>query len=479
MKEKIKKTIGLMLVSILALIPLTPHLEAASASMSVKSSKSTVVVGSTFTVTITVSSSSELGSWKFTPLYDSSKLKLMSGDERVADVVRQRNIKSKSYTYTFKAIAKGSSTINLGAAEVLNYDEETLTVKTGSVRITSITQAELEASYSKNNNLSSIGVEGYTLNESFNKDTTEYTVTVPSNVEKINLTGKVEDSKASVSGLGEFDVSEGENKFDVVVTAENGSQKTYTVKVNVEDSNPIIVDIDGKSYKVVKRASALTAPSTYESTTQVINGVEVPAFISNITSYVLVGLKSDEGTTNLYIYNEENNSYTLYKEIKTEGILIFPKKAKVVPDYYKKTTITINEETVEAYLYDGVEDYYLIYGVNIENNEECFYQYDVKNNTIARYNDKIINELTKKNENFMLIIIILGVETILLLIILIGMMIRKNKKKNIKQKNEKETINKIEENKKQKETKQNVFEKNTKTLEPNKNKTNESKVDKQ
>ena len=467
MKKNIIKLFIMLLFSLTFLTGI-PSLQAASAKLTIKSNKSTVVVGSEFTVTVTVSSSQSLGAWEWIIKYDTSKLKLTSGEAHVAQYTEGSNIKSKSYTYKFKALASGTSTIGFSSADILAFNEEEMSVALGSLKIKAQTQAEIEASYSKNNNLSSLGVEGYKLNEEFNKDTTEYTVSVPSNVEKITLTGSVEDKTASVNGLGEFEVSEGENKFDVTVTAENGSSKTYTVKVNVEDANPIEVEIDGEKYRVVKRASALTAPSTYEPTTQMINGVEVPAFKSNITNYILVGLKKEDGTTGLYIYNEENNTYTLYKEIKTEGIVIFPKKAPVVPDYYKITKITINETEVEAYQYDGVTDYYLVYGINIENNEECFYQYDVKNNTITRYNDKIINELTKKNENFMLIIIILGIETILLIIILLIIIMKKNKSKKTKKlsfdeldNNKIDKKSKIEEKKSKEET-QNKEEK-TKT----------------
>lgn len=441
MKKGLTKILCILLTSIL-LISNTPKLKAASGNISVRSNKTTAVIGSEISVSIVVSSSVTIGSWQFTISYDSSKLKLTSGDPSVVEVSDGTSKSSKTYTYKFKVIARGTSTVTVKSYGALAWDTSTLSMTAGSTRITGITQAELEASYSKNNNLSSLGVTGYELTPGFNKDTTEYTVNVPSDVEKITLTGAVEDKKASINGLGEFDVSEGENKFDVTVTAENGSQKTYTVKINVQDANPIEVTIDGLKYTVVKRVSALTAPNTFEPTTVSIDGIEVPAFISNITGYTLVGLKSDEGTPNLYIYDAEHNTYTLYTEIKTEGLVIFPKIAKLAPKYYKKTKVTINETEVEAFQYDGVKDYYLIYGVNIETGSEGFYQYDMVNNTITRYNDKIINELTKKNENFLMIIIILGVETLVLLLIFIITLTRKGKNK----KNKKVTFKDFEKN---------------------------------
>lgn len=432
MKKGINKLFTfIILIGTLFIINL-PKLDAASGTMSVSSSKSTVVIGSEFTVTVRLSSSTAFGSWQFNLQYDSSKLKYVGGDSLsvVGYTSSTSGDKSKTYTYKFKAIAKGTSTISLAATSMATYKEvEHMQVNTKSTKVTAITQAELEASYSKNNNLSSLGVEGYTLNEEFNKDTLEYTVTVPSDIEKITLTGAAEDKKASINGLGEFEVSEGENKFEVVVTAENGSTKTYTVKVNVEDKNPIEVTIDGKKYTVVKRASTLTAPATFEPATERINDIEVPAFKSKITGYTLIGLKGEDGTQSLYIYDAEYNKYTLYTELKTEGMLLFPKTAPTSPKYYKQTKVTINGTEVDAYQYDGVKDYYLVYGVNIETGTEGFYQYDMVNNTITRYNDKIINELTKKNENFLMIIIILGVETIVIIMILLITLTRKRKDK--------------------------------------------------
>jgi hypothetical protein len=56
------------------------NVKAASATISVSSSTSKVVVGNTFTVTIKISSSTSLGSWEFTPSYNTKLFKLTSGE---------------------------------------------------------------------------------------------------------------------------------------------------------------------------------------------------------------------------------------------------------------------------------------------------------------------------------------------------------------------------------------------------------------
>lgn len=436
-----KKKISVILFGLILTFTSIIRVNAASASISVSTNKSSLVVGNTVNATVTIYSSGGIGSWEYTISYDTSKLKLISGDVSVADVAPSSGVTSKSYNYTFKAIASGSASIGVKSYGVVNWDVEDLSTSASSKTVSIITEQELVASYSKDNNLSSIEVEGYSLDKTFDKDTLEYTVTVPSDTLKINLTATLSDSKASLSGIGEFDVSEGDNKFDIIVTAENGNTKTYSVTIKVEDTNPITTIINNKKYTVVKRKSNLTAPNTYEETTITINDTEVPAFISNITNFTLVGLKDEEGNISLFLYDKENNKYSIYKEIKTTGIVIYPMEPSKIPSGYKKVTISINDEEVTAYKSTS-DEFYLLYGINIENNKKDFYEYDKVNNTMSRYNGTIIEELTKRNENYMMIILVLGVETIVLVMILLITLINNRRRKKRIMKKRKENMKK-------------------------------------
>lgn len=82
--------------------------------------------------------------------------------------------------------------------------------------------------YSGNNYLSSLSISGAAIN--FNKDTHVYTVNI--DAPQVTISGAVEDSRASVAGLGTKNLREGKNTFSIVVTAQNGGQRTYTIYVN-------------------------------------------------------------------------------------------------------------------------------------------------------------------------------------------------------------------------------------------------------
>ena len=438
--KRIKKIFGIIL---LALIIVTPkELNAASGTVSVSSSKTSAVVGSEINITVRLSSNASLGSWEYTLSYDSSKLKLISGTTNVVGYAPNSSTKSQSYSYKFKVISRGTSTVSVKSYDALAFDESKLALTINSVKITAITQAELEASYSKNNNLSSLGVEGFSLNEPFNKETLSYTASVPSTTEKINITGSVEDSKSSVSGLGEKEVTEGENKFEIKVTAQNGGVKTYTLVVNVEDKNPIEVLINNQKYTIIKRVSALTIPETYEASTTNIEGIDVPSFTSTITNFTLVGLKNENGEAALYIYKD--GKYTKYTEIKTSGIVLFPINSDKEIKGFTKEEIEINGNKVKAYKYKDNNEFYILYGVNIETGKEELYYYDAINNALAKYNENILNDLNKKIDNYLLIIIVLASETLVLVLILLISSVKKNKRKKKNKKVEVDEIKTLE-----------------------------------
>ena len=83
---------------------------------------------------------------------------------------------------------------------------------------------------SSNNYLSSLEVEGYTLSPKFDKQTLNYTI---EDTEKDTITIKAEtdDSRAKTSGTGAIKLNNGENNIRIDVTAENGTVRTYFVKI--------------------------------------------------------------------------------------------------------------------------------------------------------------------------------------------------------------------------------------------------------
>lgn len=394
-----------------------------AASIKVSANKTNVVVGSTVTVTVKVNGGA---GWEYDLSYDSSVFSC-SGSTHVLGGTLAGN---SSVSFTLKAIKSGSSNISVKNYSVLDDASNSLGVSPNAITVTAKTQAEIEASYSTNADLSNLTVEGYELSPEFAKNTLEYELTVPNDVEKVNVVANKADGSASVKGAGEIELSEGSNKVEVVVTAQKGNTKTYVLNITRQELNPIYVTVDGKQYSIVRKADSLDIPSYYNSSTVVINGEEVPCFESEITGYTLVGLKDEEGNISLYIYNSDG-TYTLYKQFATDGITFIALDTDEVLKGYESVEIMINDESVKCLKYiAGEADYVVVYGMNAKTGEKGWYQYDLREGTFQRYQTNLIVSLQDDVKDYLLLVICFATGLGLSILAIITLMIMNGKKKN-------------------------------------------------
>lgn len=180
-------------------------------------------------------------------------------------------------TFNFKAIKSGSSNIKLKDL-VLGKDGISLDV-TNNASI-DVTISEDESNDNNNNNnsssssspvvyfgeeessnssepvvsfienkiyysdyLSLLEIKGYDID--FNKYILEYSITVDSDVDSLDITALAEDRNASVRIYGNSNFKEGENIVKVIVTAQDGSERTYIIKVNkLADDSIEKIDVD-------------------------------------------------------------------------------------------------------------------------------------------------------------------------------------------------------------------------------------------
>lgn len=421
-----KKIFGLITVFV-SLFAFSTGVKAANANISVTSNKSRVIVGETVTVTVKISSNDALGAWSFDVVPSSNLTLIESSFNNQLYIVDYGNgsTKSKTYTFKFKAKSSGTGSVAVKNSNVRGWDELLMTTTNGSTSFKMMTKAELEASYSKNNNLKSLSVEGYDITPEFNKDTLEYSLELENGIESITVNATKEDSTASISGTGEIALSEGVNQVKVVVTAQNGSTKTYTINVTVKELSPIEATVDGKKYTVIRKPEFMPTASIYFEETKVMIGTEeVPGYYNSHTNFTLVGLKDETGNTKLFLY--QNDEYLPYEELSFNQIAIYPVNLEDIPEGYVKDAITIGEKKVTAYTKEG--NYPLVYGMNLETGIKRLYQYDQEENTLQRYKE-VHNE--REDIYFYCIIGLISFIIFTYFVILI-IMIRNNKKKKLK-----------------------------------------------
>ncbi|MDO5568638.1 MAG: hypothetical protein Q4G04_00795 [bacterium] len=446
-----KKKIVLCLIALFMCFGGIKEVSAANGYISVNTSSSSVVVGKSFNVTVTVSSNAPLGTWEYSLNYDSSKLRLTSSNA-TPHIVDYGNgsKKSVSYSYTFVATASGSATVSIKNGSIIDYESEQEILKSaGSTSVKILTQAEVQASYSSNNYLSQLAIAGVEISPEFAKETMEYEVELEAGTTSIEVSGKAEDSRADVEGLGKLDVTDGVNNINITVTAENGNTRVYTIKATVKELNPVVVTVDNKQYTVIRKKTEVEVPSYYTETTVNINDEDVLAYENTIIGIKLVLLKDESGKILWFIYDEESSSFMQYKEIKTGNITLYIIEDALVEDInemYKKTSINVLDTIISAFKIKDTDKFALVYGVNVETNEKGWYSYDIENNTLQRYNENIVDILTKqldKSNLLILILIIINAIFVSGLIVMIILNIRKRKfnKKSLNSINTKRRLN--------------------------------------
>ncbi len=224
MKVKLKSIICII-IALVILMVISPKVHAAD-GLIIAFSESTASVGDT--VTVTVTGNNVTGSVNLS----------VSGNATLSQNSVSVNNGSASVTATING--EGPIRITATAAEMTNSTtQEAYTGSTGgtiTVASTTATSTSTTTKQSSNANLNNLGIRPNDFT-GFTPSTTTYNVTVPEDVESVEVYATAADSKATISGVGTKTLQTGLNTLEVVVTAENGTTKTYTINVTKEGDN--------------------------------------------------------------------------------------------------------------------------------------------------------------------------------------------------------------------------------------------------
>lgn len=442
-----KKAVKYLSLIICTFIISINYVKAASYDVTVTSK--TVTIGNS--VTLTIKGNDLAG-----------RFDLSSSNSSVASLSNNSLfIDNNSASITITAKSVGTTTITIIPTDVTAYDNNTITgnktititVKdkptsnpsTGGNNSGTTTNTTPTKKKSTNNYLSSLTIEGYTLDKEFKKDETEYSIMVGNDVNKIKINAQLDDSSAKVTGIGEVEVKEGINKLEIKVTAENGSTRIYTLNVTVKELNPIEVTINKKKYTIIRKEGELEPPENYEKSSIKIGEEEVLCYINKNTKNIIIGLTDEKGVSKFYSYNEKTKEYTLYNGYNIGGmnINILEMPEELIPKGYIKVSFNYNNNKLDGYQYikknqtyaadEKIKgsDFYLIYGINEKTGEKTLYVYDKLEGTIQRFNSDLVEAYNDENNKYFMYMLIslalLAVSIITLSIVLIKQ--KKNKTK--------------------------------------------------
>lgn len=339
------KKIMLFLVMVLFFI-ITFNTKVNAASASISASSTNVNVGDTVTITITINGAA----WN---VHVSGAV---SAD--YAGNTSDAENTTKTEKKTFKASKAGTYKVTL-SGDVTGSEDKlskkvsgaiTIVAKEKSSETTNNNQNNSKSSNnltptntkSNNANLSSLGIKPNDF-KGFKASKTSYDVTVPSDTEKVTVYATAQDKKATIKGNGTQKLNQGKNSLNVVVTAEDGTTKTYTINVTREEGSNTTNDINSNTTEETTDEEENQEDSVSDLKSLSIKGFNLePAFSPDVYEYKvnvngdissldieteganhsvsvdIVGnenLTDGENTITLLVYNDETKQNSTYQII--------------------------------------------------------------------------------------------------------------------------------------------------------------------
>lgn len=406
--------------------------------ISVSAGQGSVSVGKTVAFSITVPSGSE--AWTYSVSW-SGNLTLESGDtapmgfegdSRTNQLVFRANstgtgtVSISAGSYCIAGVdydASGSASVSIVAADKPD-DSEPAPAPTPSGG--SSTDNNPGVSLSGNNALSALTVSAGTLTPAFDPAITEYTLSLPSQSDRLTITANPSDSRATVQGDGDISLQDGETSLSVVVTAEDGSAKTYTITVQVAQAPTLFLDYNGQRLGVVKDVSQVTPPAGFAPAEPITySGDTLPIWTDVSGKRTLVYLMDEKTSAQgFYLFSQTTGVQSPYLPILCGSVTYIytdiPKELSSVPGL-TPATVKAFGQTLNGWTYNdaSLKDFCVLYLMD-DAGSYGYYTYDSREETLQRFSGAVFADDAGQSLRVpMLYVYIAGGAAALLLILLI------------------------------------------------------------
>lgn len=407
--------------------------------ISVSAGQGSVSEGKTVAFSITVPSGSE--AWTYSVSW-SGNLTLESGDtapmgfegdNRTNQLVFRANsigtgtVSISAGSYCIAGVdydASGSASVTIVAADKPD-DSEPAPAPTPSGGGDSSTGNNPGVSLSSNNALSSLTVSAGTLTPAFDPAITEYTLSLPSQSDRLTITANPSDSRATVQGDGEISLQDGETSLSVVVTAEDGSAKAYTITVQVAQAPTLFLDYNGQRLGVVKDVSQVTPPAGFAPAKPITySGDTLPIWTDVSGKRTLVYLMDEKSSAQgFYLFSQATGVQSPYLPILCGSVTYIytdiPKELSSVPGL-TLATVKAFGQTLNGWTYNdaSLKDFCVLYLMD-DAGSYGYYTYDSREETLQRFSGAVFTDSGETLAVPMLYVYIAGGAALVLLILLI------------------------------------------------------------
>ena len=394
--------------------------------------QSNVSVGST--ISVTFRASDDAMRWIYTISY-SGNLTLESGSTSVSGSDAYGD--SRTHTLIFRANEEGDAWVTAYKENGLVSTDFVEANASASVQFKVVSASSPSDGYhhddfdnatpgkSSNNALSSLTVSAGTLTPAFDPAVTEYTLSLPQGTEKLTLTATPSDSNATVQGDGELTLQEGENTLPLVVTAENGDTKTYTVTAKVAQAPTLFLDYNGQRLGVVKDVSQVTPPAGFAPAEPITySGDTLPIWTDVSGKRTLVYLMDEKTSAQgFYLFSQTTGVQSPYLPILCGSVTYIytdiPKELSSVPGL-TPATVKAFGQTLNGWTYNdaSLKDFCVLYLMD-DAGSYGYYTYDSREETLQRFSGAVFTDSGETLAVPMLYVYIAGGAALALLILLI------------------------------------------------------------
>lgn len=403
---------------------LVPDIEAKADNLYIALSDTTVKIGDTITVSVTVPAGV---SATVNLTYPTDLLTYSSASDTASANAGTVSMTIGSYgssnkrsvgTVTFQAKSSGKATFSASAPIAGNQegDRVSVTGASASVNVKNETGDDAEngdnANKSSDNSLSSLTLSAGKLSPAFKYNITNYTAEVENNVTSVVVSAKANNKNATVESVkGGEKLVVGSNKIQIVVKAENGVTATYVVNVTRKaagdddkqkdsekdeqqdgDLSQQYYEINGQKLYPATSIPEEVVPQDFEQGTMKLWEKDYPYLYNDkIGSQICLLYLVDENKENGALYMVMDSApYEAYPYVSFSSefgyIVVVPDADETtLPSGYKAGTLDIEGKgSIGAYYYGKDKDVCLVYAVNNEGNYG-WYLYDVNERTYMRY----------------------------------------------------------------------------------------------
>ena len=394
--------------------------------------QSNVSVGST--ISVTFRASDDAMRWIYTISY-SGNLTLESGSTSVSGSDAYGD--SRTHTLIFRANEEGDAWVTAYKENGLVSTDFVEANASASVQFKVVSASSPSDGYhhddfdnatpgkSGNNALSTLTVSAGTLAPAFDPAVTEYTLSLPQGTEKLTLTATPSDSNATVQGDGELTLQEGENTLSLVVTAENGDTKTYTVTAKVAQAPTLFLDYNGQRLGVVKDVSQVTPPAGFAPAEPITySGDTLPIWTDVSGKRTLVYLMDEKTSAQgFYLFSQTTGVQSPYLPILCGSVTYIytdiPKELSSVPGL-TPATVKAFGQTLNGWAYNdaSLKDFCVLYLMD-DAGSYGYYTYDSREETLQRFSGAVFTDSGETLAVPMLYVYIAGGAALALLILLI------------------------------------------------------------